>query len=123
MVKIEVMMDEKSLQARYMLNLRLVKLSWALFFILIGGSWILESLQKINNIQKWGIIYAGCGAILLLLNLLRMIWKIDVSKFTILLGILGLLFGIATYYDFSIPIWAAVILIIGLIMLLEVLRK
>ncbi len=123
MVKVEIMMDEKSLHARYMLNLKLVKLSWALFFILIGGSWILESLQKINNIEKWGIIYAGSGAILLLLNLLRMIWKIDISKFTVLLGTLGLLFGIASYFDFKISVWAAAILIIGLIMLLEVLRK
>lgn len=123
-MKVEVVMDEKALQAKHMLNFKLVKLSWALFFILIGGSWILESLQKINNSQKWGLIYAGSGAILILLNLLRITWKINISKFTTWLGAIGLLFGIATYFKFdNFSIWAAAILVIGLIMLLEVFRK
>jgi len=123
MAKVEVVMDEKALIARHMLNFKLVKLSWALFFILIGGSWILESLKKIDSTQKWGIIYAGSGAILLLLNLMRIAWKINISKFTTWLGTLLLLYGIATFYKFDFSIWAAAILVIGLIMLLEVFRK
>ena len=123
MAKVEVVMDEKALIARHMLNFKLVKLSWALFFILIGGSWILESLKEIDSTQKWGIIYAGCGAILLLLNLMRIAWKINISRFTTWLGTLLLLFGIATFYKFDFSIWAAAILVIGLIMLLEVFRK
>ena len=123
MAKVEVVMDEKALIARHMLNFKLVKLSWALFFILIGGSWILESLKEIDSTRKWGIIYAGCGAILLLLNLMRIAWKINISRFTIWLGTLLLLYGIATFYEFDFSIWAAAILVIGLIMLLEVFRK
>jgi len=123
MVTVEVVMDEKALHARYMWNFKLMKLSWALFFILIGGSFILESLQKIDNSQKWAIIYSGSGAILLLLNLLRIVWKINISKFTTWLGAVGLLFGIATLYKLDFSIWSAAILIIGLIMLIEVLRK
>ena len=124
MVKVEVVMDEKGVIARSMLNLKLIKLSWALFFILLGSSWILESIQKIDNSQKWALIYAGSGSILLLLNLLRMIWKINISKFTIGLGMLGLIFGAATYYDISgFSIWAAIVLIIGVFMLFEVLKK
>jgi len=122
-MKVEVLMDEKTLHARHMLNFKLVKLSWALFLILIGGSWILESLGKIDNSQKWGIIYAGSGVILLLLNLMRIALKINISKFTTWLGTLGLLFGIATFYTFNFSIWAAAILILGLIMLFEVFRK
>lgn len=124
MVKVEVMMDEKALIARHRLNLRLIKLSWALFFILMGGGWILEGMQRINNAEKWALIYAGSGAILLLLNFLRIVFKLDVSKFTIGLGALGLMLGIAKYYalgDFSL--WAAVVLIVGVFMLFEVLRK
>ncbi|MFZ3058449.1 MAG: hypothetical protein WA102_01810 [Candidatus Methanoperedens sp.] len=124
MVKVEVVMDEKALLAKHVLNLKLIKFSWALFFILIGGSWILESLNKIDNTQKWALIYAGTGGILLLLNLLRIIWKLNISKFTIGLGALGVLLGAAKYYtlpDFST--WAAVVLIIGIFMLFEVLRK
>ncbi|VVB50966.1 Uncharacterised protein [uncultured archaeon] len=123
MAKVEVVMDEKALIARHMLNFKLVKLSWALFFILIGGSWILESLKEIDSTRKWGIIYAGCGAILLLLNLMRIAWKINISRFTIWLGTLLLLYGIATFYEVDFSIWAAAILVIGFIMLLEVFRK
>ncbi len=123
MVKVEVVMDEKALHARHMWNFKLVKLSWALFFILIGGSFILANLQKIDNSQKWAIIYAGSGAILLLLNLLRLVWNINISKFTTWLGAVGLLFGVAAFYRLDFSIWSAAILIIGLIMLIEVLRK
>ncbi len=124
MVKVEVVMDEKAYIARHMLNLRLIKFSWALFFILIGTSWILESLNRINNTEKWAFIYAGTGAVLLLLNLLRVAWRLDASKFTVGLGALGLIVGVAKYYalpDFSI--WAAAALIIGVFLLFEVMRK
>ncbi len=124
MVKVEVVMDEKTYIARHVLNLKLIKFSWALFFILIGGSWILESLHRINNTEKWALIYAGTGAILLLLNLLRVAWRLDASKFTVGLGALGVIFGVAKYYalpDFSI--WATAALIIGVFMLYEVVKK
>ena len=124
MVKVEVVMDERGLLARAMLNLRLIKLSWALFFILIGGSWILESLSQLVSTQKWALLYAGTGAILLLLNLLRFIFKIPASKFTTGLGFLGVFMGAANYYaPDSISIWAAAILIIGFSMLLGALKR
>ncbi len=117
-------MDEKAVYAKNMLNLRLVKLSWALFFILVGGSWILENVQRIDNTQMWALIYAGSGAILLLLNVLRVIWKINISRFSIGLGALGLMLGIAKYYALgNISILAAILLIIGIFMLFEVLRR
>jgi hypothetical protein len=107
-----------------MLNLRLIKLSWALFFILIGASWILESLSQLESTQKWAFIYAGTGTILLLLNLLRFLFKIPVGRFTTGLGFLGVLMGVANYYaPGSISIWAAAILIIGFSMLLGALKK
>lgn len=124
MVQVEVMMDEKAVYAKNMLNLKLVKLSWALFFILVGGSWILENIQRINDTQMWALIYAGSGAILLLLNVLRVIWKINISRFSIGLGALGLMLGIAKYYALgNISILAAIFLIIGIFMLFEVLRR
>jgi hypothetical protein len=124
MVKVEVVMDEKALLARHMLNRKLIKSSWALFFILVGGSWILEGVHQINNIEKWGLIYAGSGGILLLLNLLRVIWRLDISKFTVGLGALGLLLGAVKYFALGdLSIWAAVVLIIGFFMLFEVMRR
>lgn len=124
MVKVEVMMDEKSILARTMLHARLIKLSIALFFILLGGSWFLESIHNINADQKWALIIAGTGGILLLLNMLRIFFRIKPSKFTVALGSLGALAGISKYFllpDFSI--WAAMLLIIGIFMFLEVIRK
>lgn len=124
MVKVEVVMDERALLARAMLNLRLIKLSWALFFILFGASWILESLYQLESTQKWALIYAGTGAILLLLNLLRSIFKIPISRFTTGLGVLGVLMGMVNYYaPDSISIWAASVLIIGFSMLLGALKR
>jgi len=123
MVKVEIMMDNKSFLAQQMLNLKLIKFSWALFFILIGGSWILENMGRIDNSQKWVFIYAGSGGILLLINGLRIIWNLDISKFTIWLGSLGVLFGLAQYYHMDMPLWATIVLIIGIFMLFEVLRK
>lgn len=124
MVQVEVMMDEKAVYAKNMLNLKLVKLSWALFFILVGGSWILENIQRIDDTQMWALIYAGSGAILLLLNVLRVIWKINISRFSIGLGALGLMLGIAKYYALGdVSIVAAILLIIGIFMLFEVLRR
>ncbi|VVB85004.1 Uncharacterised protein [uncultured archaeon] len=124
MVKVEVVMDERALIARAMLNLRLVKLSWALFFILIGGTWILDSIYPIFSVQIWTFIYAGSGAILLLLNLLRFVFKITVSRFTTGLGLLGVIMGAGNYLvPGGISIWAAIVLVIGFSMLLGTLRK
>ncbi len=124
MAKVEVVMDERALLARAMLNLRLIKISWALFFIIIGASWILENLRRINSNEMWALIYAGTGGILLLLNLLRIIFKLNASRFTTGLGFLGLLIGVGNYYaPGSISIWAAIVLIIGLSMLLGALKR
>lgn len=124
MIKVEVVMDERALLARAMLNLRLIKLSWALFLILIGASWILENLEKINGDKMWALIYAGSGGILLLLNLLRISFKLNISRFTIGLGVLGVLMGVGNIYaPGSISIWAAIVLIIGLSMLLGAIKK
>ncbi len=127
MVKVEVVMDEKAVLAKRAIDFKLVKLSWALFFILIGASWILESLHRIDSKQMWAFIYAGSGGILLLLNMLRIVWNINISKFTVGLGTLGILVGMAQYYTNSnFSIWAAVaaaVLIIGVFMLFEVIRK
>ncbi len=114
MVKVEVVMDERALLARAMLNLRLIKLSWALFFILIGASWILESIYKLESTQKWALVYAGTGAILLLLNLLRFIFKIPISRFTTGLGVLGVFMGVVNYNaPDSISIWLQLYLLSG----------
>ncbi len=123
MVKVEVVMDEKTLIAKHMLNYRLMKLSWALFFIILGGSFILESAGTIDNTQKWIIIFVGSGSVLLLLNVLRIFWHIEIGRFSTGLGVMGLLLGIARYYSLDVSIWPALALIIGIYMLLGLFKK
>lgn len=124
MVKVEVVMDEKDLFARAMLNIRLIKISWALFLILVGASWILNSAEMIKSNEMWALVYAGSGGILLLLNLLRYIYKLKISRFTIGLGVIGVLIGSGNYFaPGKFPIWATVVLIIGFGMLFGALKK
>ncbi len=85
---------------------------------------MLENIQRINDTQMWALIFAGSGAILLLLNALRIIWKIHISRFSIGLGVLGVMLGIAKYYALgNISILAAIFLIIGVFMLFEALKR
>lgn len=122
MAKVEVLMDEKAHAARNQLNYKLIKFSWAIFFILVGGSWILENIGAVDNTEKWAVIYAGSGVILLSLNLLRTTWKLKTSRFSTGLGVLGLLLGAGKFLDIGgISIWATVVLIIGFFMLFDVL--
>lgn len=124
MGNVEVVMDEKTRLARHKLDRKLIKFSWALLFILIGGSWILENIGVLNNTEKWALIYAGSGGILLLLNLLRVSWNLPLSRFTVGIGVLGVLLGVGKYFDLgNISIWAAAVLVIGVFMLFEVLKK
>jgi len=47
MARVEVVMDEKALQARYMLNFKLVKLSWHYFSFSSEGAGYLRAFKKL----------------------------------------------------------------------------
>jgi len=72
------------------LNKRLETAAWGLFLIMLGGF----SLVPDETIPK-GVWSIGIGVIMLGLNAARYLYKIRMSGFTTLLGIVSLLGGIA----------------------------
>ena len=95
-----------------------VTIAWGAFFILWGITEALPSLPE-------GIGALGIGAILVGLNLARS-WKGQpVSSFTITFGVLALLMGglqLAGPFlnlSFEIPVFAILLLVLGLILLVS----
>jgi len=72
------------------LNKRLESIGWGLFLIMLGGF----ALVPDETVPK-GLWSIGVGVIMLGLNVTRYFYKIKMSGFTTVLGILALLGGIA----------------------------
>jgi uncharacterized membrane protein HdeD (DUF308 family) len=103
-------------------TLDLEAIAWGVLFILWGITEMLPSLPD-------GTGALGIGAILLGLNLARH-WKGEpTSGFTTTLGILALLLGALElarpllHLSFELPIFAILLLALGLIMLLRAIKK
>jgi hypothetical protein len=103
-------------------NLDFGTIAWGAFFILWGITEIFKSLPN-------GTGAVGIGVILVSLNLVRL-WKGQpASGFTTTFGILALLLGgleLASPYlhlSFDLPIFAILLLALGLIVLLNGLKK
>ena len=73
------------------LNSRLEGMAWATFFILIGCVWLFESMYDLN---LRGFIAVGIGVILLSLNYVRSRVGIEMSSFTIVVGLIFIAYGI-----------------------------
>lgn len=73
------------------LNGRLEGMAWAAFFILIGCVWLFESMYDFN---LRGFISIGIGVIFLSLNYMRSRVGIEMSSFTIVLGLIAIVYGI-----------------------------
>ncbi|MBU7019370.1 MAG: hypothetical protein HXS44_17825 [Theionarchaea archaeon] len=73
------------------LNGRLEGMAWATFFILIGCVWLFESMYDFN---LRGFIPIGIGVIFLSLNYIRSRVGIEMSSFTIVLGLVAIVYGI-----------------------------
>ncbi len=72
------------------LNKRLETSAWGLFLIMVGCIWLVPEEQIPQGV--WSI---GVGLIMLGLNAARYYYKIRMSGFTTILGIIALLGGIA----------------------------
>jgi hypothetical protein len=104
------------------LNLDFGTIAWGALFILWGISELFPTLPK-------GIGALGLGLILVSLNLARYWTGQEVSSFSTILGILALLLGgleLARPYlhlSFELPIFAILLLALGLITLLRAMKK
>ncbi len=103
-------------------TLDLEAIAWGAFFILWGITELLPSLPK-------GIGALGIGMILLGLNLARSWNGQPTSSFSTTLGILALLLGVLElarpllHLFFELPIFAILLLALGLITLIHAMKK
>jgi hypothetical protein len=82
------------------------RISWALFLIMIGGLALVPGVPG-------GTWLIGTGLIMLGLNAVRYVNGIRMSTFTIVLGILALVFGVAEFVGSSLPVLPVLLILIG----------
>jgi hypothetical protein len=100
-------------QEQRALDKRLESIAWALFLIMIGGIGLVPDSLVPNGV--WSV---GVGLIMLGLNAARYYYKIRMSKFTIVLGIVALVTGIGELVGVDLPGLAILLILIGAGMLL-----
>jgi hypothetical protein len=91
-----------------------------MFFILVGGAWIYGETYQVD---MGTIIAIGVGLILVGLNLARSSIGIRMSKFSLALGILAFLIGLARYYGMKLDVLPLIIILIGLFIVAEALAR
>lgn len=96
------------------LNKRLESVGWGLFLIMLGGF----ALIPAQTIPK-GVWSIGVGVIMLGLNIARYFYKIRMSGFTTVLGILALLGGIAELLGITSLDAALLLIILGAYLILK----
>jgi len=96
------------------LNKRFESVAWGLLLIMLGGF----ALVPDNTIPK-GVWSIGIGVIMLGLNIARYLYKIKMSGFTTILGILSLIGGIAELVGLTSLDGALLLIILGAYLILK----
>jgi len=96
------------------LNKRLESIGWALFLIMLGCTGLVP-----EEMVPQGVWSVGVGVILLGLNVARYANGIRMSGFTVVLGLLAVLTGIAEFFSADLPIFAILLIIVGASMILR----
>ena len=96
------------------LNKRLESVAWGLFLVMLGGF----ALVPDDTIPK-GVWSIGIGVIMLGLNIARYFYKIRMSGFTTVLGILSLIGGIVELLGTSSLDGALLLIILGAYLILK----
>ncbi|MCL5995774.1 MAG: hypothetical protein M1546_06925 [Chloroflexi bacterium] len=104
----EVSPQDLQTSDKQVLNKRLETIGWALFLIMIGGIGLVPKEQVPDGV--WSI---GVGLIMLGLNAARYYYKIKMSTFTIGLGILALITGVADLAGVDLPVFPILLILIG----------
>lgn len=90
------------------LNQRLEDVGWGLMLIFTGILWLAPD-ERVPH----GTWLLGVGVILLGLNFVRYLKGIGVSVFTTLVGAFALLGGLAGLLSVNLPLFAAVLIVLG----------
>ncbi len=115
-MRIEVEVNEERDESQ--LAERIQKFGWALFLIMAGVLWIAP-----DGTLPMGMWLIGSGAILLGVQLFRGFFRLSVSAALVILGILALGFGFGNMFGFNIPVYPALLILLGLYMLFELIFK
>jgi hypothetical protein len=99
------------------LNSRLETISWGLFLIMIGG---LALAPKSVPEGTWLI---GAGAIMLGLNVVRVLVRIPASGFSVVLGGVALAAGIGSVAGVDVPVGPLLLILIGLAVIVRGLNR
>lgn len=102
------------------LNSKLEGLAWATFFILLGCVWLYENMY---DTSLPGTIAIGLGVILLALNYTRSRYEIPTSTFTIVVGAVAIVYGVAEWFMKEVDLFALIVIVIGLLLVIEFARK
>jgi len=98
----------------------LTTIAWGLFFILIGGAWI---YGQTYGVDVGTVVAIGVGLILIGLNLARGAIGAPMGKFSLGIGILALLIGIARYAGLKVDLIPLIIILIGLFVIAEAIAR
>ena len=98
-------MDTESKEA---LNRRLETLGWGLFLIMTGALWLIP-----NQVVPEGTWLIAAGGIMLGVNVVRYLNDITMSKATLVLGILALIFGISDFVGVALPFLPILLILVG----------
>ena len=100
-------------------NVALTSLAWGLFFILIGTSWMAKNYYGIDAVPY---VALGAGLILIGLNVARTGLGMPLSKFSLFIGIIALVFGGASVMGYGLPLFETIVVLIGLFIVAEAAR-
>ncbi len=94
--------------------------AWGAFFVLLGVGWIVSAAYVIDVAEY---IAVGAGIILVAINLARFDAKINVSKFSLFIGIIALALGGAGIIGYSLPLIPTLIVLVCLFVVAEGLQR
>ena len=101
-------------------SVALSSLAWGLFFILIGVSWAASEYYGFDAVPYMAL---GTGLILIGLNIARTGLGMRLSKFTLFIGILALVFGGTALMGYRLDLIPTILVLIGLFIVAEAARR
>ncbi|MGD2247246.1 MAG: hypothetical protein PVF58_02490 [Candidatus Methanofastidiosia archaeon] len=112
--------SEGKVKTERTINSRLEGLAWALFLILIGSVFLFENMYGMN---LDGVIPIGIGAIWLGLNFARSQLHIPTSTFTIVLGVLAIVYGLTEMFVVHVDFIAVAAIVVGVLIILKYVKR
>lgn len=112
--------SESGVRIDQSLNSRLEGMAWAAFFILLGGVFLFENVYHYG---LPGVTAIGIGVILLSLNFARTRLSIELSTFTIVVGMLAIAYGVSQWFVEEINVFSLILIAIGIYLIITFGRK